>query len=65
MHLHVASEVAKPDVISSVGEEEAKGLGPVPNHPVRGGAEEPVLERNKYCSISLENKKLVKYSLRI
>ena len=44
MHLHVASEVAKPDVISSVGEEEAKGLGPVPNHPVRGGAEEPVLD---------------------
>ena len=43
--LHVASKVAKPDVIASISKEEAKGFSSIPDHPVGGGGEESMLEK--------------------
>ena len=40
---HVASKVAEPDVIAGVSEKEAERFASISDHPVSGGAEQPVL----------------------
>ena len=46
--LHVASKVAKPDVIAGICKEEPKGFSTVADHPVSGGAEEAVLQEDHW-----------------
>ena len=40
---HVASKVAEPDVIAGVSEKEAERFASISDHPVSGGAEQPML----------------------
>ena len=40
---HVASKVAEPDVVAGVSEKEAERFASISDHPVSGGAEQPVL----------------------